>query len=125
MVDTISSAKSIRQAGSATTRYGAPPVTSDSVTGSKAIAPISASGDAGRRDDESRRERDIQREFSQDADNTNLRLEISQDASGSELIYRFVDAQTGRLVREWDAGEFGKLRDYVRDKRIHLLDKKV
>ena len=125
MVDTISNAKSIRQAGSAMTRYGAPPVASDLASSSKAIAPVSPSGDAGRREDDGRREQDVQREFSLDAENTNLRLEISQDESGSELIYRFVDAQTGRLVREWDAEEFGKLRDYVRDKRIHLLDKKV
>lgn len=125
MVDTISNAKSIRQTGSATTRYGSPSVSSDPVASSKAVAPISASADAGRREQDGQREQDAQREFSPDADNTGLRLEISQDESGSEVIYRFVDARSGTLVREWDAEEFGKLRDYVRDKKIHLLDKKV
>ena len=125
MVDTISNAKSIRQTGSATTRYGSPPAASDPVAGSKAVAPISASADAGRREQDGRGEQGAQREFSPDADNMGLRLEISQDESGSEVIYRFVDARSGTLVREWDAEEFGKLRDYVRDKKIHLLDKKV
>ncbi len=54
-----------------------------------------------------------------------LRLEISEDESGQELVYRFVDARTGEVVREWDAGEFGKLREYARAQNIHLLDTKA
>ena len=125
MVDTISNAKSIRHSGSATTRYGAPPATSDPAVSDKAIAPVSALADPAQREHEGGSERDSQRETSSELDSTGLRLEISGDGNGNEVVYRFVDAQTGDLVREWDAGEFGKLRDYLREKKIHLLDKKV
>lgn len=125
MVDTISSAKSIRLAGSATTRYGAPPATSDPSVSDKPVTPVSAAADAGRDDHDSGAEGESRREFPQEGDGAGLRLEISEDEGGNEVIYRFVDAQTGDLVREWDAGEFGKLREYMRAKKIHLLDKKV
>lgn len=124
MVDTISNAKGIRPAGSATTRYGAPPASSDT-TGTKAVAPVSASGETAKHDQDGQSEQDAHRDAMPETDGPDLRLEVREGGDGKELVYCFVDVQTGQIVRKWSAGEFGKLRDYVRDKKIHLLDKKV
>ena len=124
MVDTISSTKGIRHAGSATTRYGASPATASPSVSERAVAPVAATGDTNRQDQDGRSEHDTPREYAQDA-SQDLRLEIAEDESGAELVYRFVDAHSGDIIREWNAGEFGKLRDYMRDKKIHLLDKKI
>ena len=90
----------------------------------RAVAPVTAAGDTDRHDQDGRSDHEAPREHAQDA-SQDLRLEIAEDESGAELVYRFVDAQSGDIIREWNAGEFGKLRDYMRDKKIHLLDKKI
>ena len=90
------------------------------------MAPVAAASDSEHRDPDEQAAHD-ERHSGHDTEpqGAHLRLEISQDDDGAELIYRFVDAQSGAIVREWPAGEFGKLRDYMRDKKIHLLDKKI
>lgn len=125
MVDTISNAKSIRHPGSKTARPGTPPATSDPAVSAKPVAPVSPAPDAGQHDHHDSGERQRGGTPPQEQDETGLRLEVSGDESGGEVVYRFVDAQTGAVVREWDAGEFGKLREYMRARKIHLLDKKV
>lgn len=122
MVDTISNSKAIRQAGSATARYGASPASASTSATDRPVAPIASTGDATRQDQGGQSGQDPSHEHDPAQ---NLRLEIGEDSNGSELVYRFVDATSGDIVREWPAGEFGKLRDYMRDKKIHLLDKKV
>lgn len=118
MVDTISSAKGIRQVGSS--RYGASPASSPS--DKRAVAPISETTGAGRHDHDG---------SEQDApddtvlDDRDLRLEVDTDDAGNHLVYRFVDAHTGTVIRQWDANELAKLRDYMCEKKIHILDRKV
>jgi len=119
MVDAISNAKGIRAAGAS--RYGASPASSPTAE-KRAIAPVAPTGAATRRDQDGSGE-GSSRDPRQDGQD--LRLEIAEDEGGKELVYRFVDALTGDVVREWDAGQFGRLRDYMRDKKIHLLDKKI
>lgn len=116
MVDTVSTAKNIRQAGSATTRYGSSPAPSQPAIGSKPVLPSSGSGQSGHGDHNER---------GGEQSESSLRLEITEDENGEELVYRFIDARTGTVVREWDAGEFGKLRDYASSRNIHFVDKKV
>ena len=125
MVDTISNAKGIRHGASATNRFGAPSVSSSSGA-VRHVAPVSPASDSGHHEPDEHGAHD-ERHPGHDSEpqGADLRLEISQDNDGAELIYRFVDAQSGAIVREWPAGEFGKLRDYMRDKKIHLLDKKI
>lgn len=118
MVDTISSAKGIRHAGSP--RYGASPASSPAFD--RPVTPATAT-DGADRHEQGGGEHETPHDDAQD--NQDLRLEIAEDEGGKELVYRFVDAQTGDVVREWNADEFGKLRDYVRHKKIHLLDKKI
>lgn len=124
MVDTISSAKSIRQAGPATSRYGSAPASASSPAATRPVAPVAASGDSTGHERNGEPRQDTPREQNSETA-LSLRLEVAEDGSGSERIYRFVDAASGEVVREWPAGEFGKLRDYMLDKKIHLLDKKV
>lgn len=123
MVDSVSNAKTIRQAGSATTRYGASPASASNSAAGRPVAPVASSGDATRQDQD---DHNPKNSHDQELDGAQgLRLEIAEEADGRELIYRFVDAISGDVVREWPAGEFGKLRDYMRDKKIRLLDKKI
>ena len=116
MVDSISRTKDVRQAGSATARYGSPPAPAQPAVASKPVLPSPGSSQS---EDGSPDERGAEQTES------TLRLEITEGENGEELIYRFIDARTGEVVREWDAGEFGKLRDYARSRNIHLLDTKV
>lgn len=126
MVDTISNAKGIRHGASATKRFGAPSVSSPTGAAARPVAPVSAVSDSEHRDPDQQPAQD-ERYSGRDTEpqGADLRLEISEDSNGAELLYRFVDAKSGAVVREWPAGEFGKLRDYMRDKKIHLLDKKI
>lgn len=126
MVDTISSANGVRQAGAGAARHGSPSGSSSQAATSKAVEPVAASDAPAQREQNHREERDAPREPGQRENApAGLRLQISEDADGNEIVYRFVDAQTGNVVGEWDADQIGKLRDFVRAKNIHIFDKKV
>lgn len=126
MVDTIANAKGIRRSGSDTSRYGAPSASSPNTAAARAVSPVAAVAGRDQHDpDEQAGHDDKHSKHSAQPQGSDLRLEIGEDDNGGELVYRFVDAQSGAVVREWAANEFGKLRDYMRDKKIHLLDKKV
>ena len=121
MVDIISNTKGLRQPGS--TRYGALPGSPHLVSRPSAV---SAPNEAGQREQEDRREQKRPRENAAFAKTAgDLRLEISNSDEHGEFVYRFVDAQTGSVVSEWNSDRIGKLRDYVREKNIQLYDKKV
>lgn len=126
MVDTISSANSARQAGSGAIRHGSPSGSSTPAVTSKAVEPVLASDASTQYEQDHRGERDGQHHPAQrEAVSSALHLQISEDAAGNELVYRFVDTRTGTVVGEWDADQLGKLRDFVRAKNIHIFDKKV
>lgn len=114
MVDNISNTRGI---GRGVTRYAPSPATStDSV---RAVAPSP---------DSSEREKHEGRGHEPEADEQPeeaMRLEIAEDPADGELVYRFVDAKSGDVVRQWDSRDLGRLRDYVRTQRIHLIDKKI
>jgi hypothetical protein len=54
-----------------------------------------------------------------------MRLEVREDPKDGELVYRFVDSVSGAVLREWDSRDLGRLRDYMRKARIHLVDTKI
>ena len=124
MVDTISSANSVRKVGTGATHHRSPPGTSNPAAGSKAVEQVSAAGDPAQHESDSN-ESDQREPDRRGNSASDLRLEISEDTTGGELVYRFVDAQTGHVVGEWDADQMGKLREYLRAKNIHIFDKKV
>lgn len=117
MVDTISNAKGVRPMGASP--YGTSSATSPS---SRRVAPVSPS-DGNEHHEQGGGEQDGHREATQD--NPDLRIEVVEDEGGKGVVYRFIDTNTGYIVREWDADTFAEFRDYVREKHIHLLDKKV
>jgi hypothetical protein len=123
MVDSISSANSVRKVGTGPARHGTPSGVSQTTTGSMAVEQIAASGDAGRRnpgDDEQHRA-----DAPVESTGGGMTLEISEDSEGRELIYRFLDPRSGKIVGEWTADQLDKLRDYLREKNLHILDKKI
>ncbi len=124
MVDTISNAKGIRHTGSATSRYGASSATTPA-PGHRAVAPVSEMGGTGHREPGEHNEQNPHREAAAQAEGSGLRLEVNEAEDGQALVYRFVDLQSGDVVREYAADEFGRMRDYLRDKKIRLLDKKI
>lgn len=126
MVDTISSASSVRQAGPGAARHGSPSGSSGQADTSKAVEPVSAADAPAQNEHGYRQERDTPRRTAQpESHSADLRLQITEDASGNEVIYRFIDVQTGTVVGEWDANQIGKLRDFMSAKNIHLFDKKI
>jgi len=126
MVGTISNAKGIRQSGSPASRFGTSSVSSPAVSPAQPVAPATAISSSDHRDAERYhphgKQHKRQHPHHPEAD---VRVETTHDESGAELTYRFVDTKTGEVIREWPAGEFGKLRDFVCEKHIHLLDKSV
>ena len=124
MVDIISSAKGLRQSGSA--RYGALSGSPNLVARAIAVSAVTAPNETGQREQENRKEKKRPRESVELAKTSgDLRLEISASDGQGEFVYRFVDAQTGSVVSEWNSDRIGQLRDYVREKNIQLYDKKV
>jgi len=82
-------------------------------------------GGTGHRDSGEHHEHDAHREAAEHAEGAGLRLEVSEAGDGKALVYRFVDLLSGEVVREYPADQFGKLRDYLHEKKIHLLDTKI
>lgn len=126
MVDTISSANNVRQAGAGAARHGPPSGSSGQAVTSKAVEPVSASDAPAQHEHGYRQERDTSRRSAQPENSSaDLRLQITEDASGNEVTYRFVDVETGKVVGEWDADQIGKLREFMAAKNIHLFDRKI
>ena len=123
MVDSISSANSVRKVGTGPARNRTPSGVSQATTGSMTVEQVGASGDAGKRnpgDDEQHRA-----DAQTDGAGGGMTLEISEDGEGRELTYRFLDPVSGKIVGEWTADQLDKLREYLREKNLHILDKKI
>ncbi len=88
-----------------------------------AVEQVAAAADAG-----ARNPGEDKQEAGGDPDGdakSGLTLEVSEDGKGQELVYRFLDGRTGEVVGEWSSGELNKLRDYLRARNLHILDKKI
>ena len=124
MVDSIRSANGVGKVGAGAARHRTSPGVSLPATGSMAVEQVAAAADAG-----ARSPGDDKQEAGGDPPGgdvkNGLTLEVSEDGEGQEIVYRFLDGRTGEVVGEWSSGELGKLRDYLRAKNLHILDKKI
>ena len=123
MVDSIPSTNGVRKVGAGAARHRTSPGVSQPTTGSMAVEQVAAAADAG-----ARNPGEDKQEAGGDPDGdakSGLTLEVSEDGKGQELVYRFLDGRTGEVVGEWSSGELNKLRDYLRARNLHILDKKI
>lgn len=118
MVDTISNTRGI---GRGVTRYAPSPAAS--ADSQKPVTPVAAAAPAD--PDGENKDTPSGQESPGEAPGNGPRLEIAEDPVDGELIYRFIDPQSGAIMRQWDSRDLGSLREYMRRARIHLLDKKV
>ncbi len=56
---------------------------------------------------------------------SNVQLEITEDKLTNSYIYKFIDKQTGQVIRQWPTEQMVQMRDYFVQQQIQLVDKKV
>ncbi|MDE2465095.1 MAG: hypothetical protein KGO02_15465 [Alphaproteobacteria bacterium] len=118
MVDTISNTRGI---GRGATRYAPSPAAS--VDSEKAVLPATSSTQTGAEGNAN--DPQPNPDGQGEGDSARMRLEVREDPIDGELVYRFIDPKTGEVLREWDSRDLGRLRDYMRKARIHLIDTKI
>jgi hypothetical protein len=103
MVDKISDAGNARGVRSAQVRRDAPSIAPTAREEPvQAIAPLKDAPDA-----------------------PGLRLEIAPDPETGGFVYKFFDAKTGALIRQWSSEQMSELQKYAREKQLTLFDKSV
>ena len=118
MVDTISNTRGI---GRGAARYAPSSATSlESPNPVVAATSSTQTGTEGHPDDQ---RPPSERQSQTDA--SAMRLEVREDPKDGDLVYRFIDPVSGAVLREWDSRDLGRLRDYMRKARIHLIDTKI
>jgi uncharacterized FlaG/YvyC family protein len=55
----------------------------------------------------------------------NSRLQIDQDKETGTYIYRSIDPDTGKVIRQWPPEELLKLQEHIHEMEGMLVDKRV
>jgi uncharacterized FlaG/YvyC family protein len=54
-----------------------------------------------------------------------VRLEITKLKDVTGYIYKLIDRQSGEVVRQWPTEQMIKMREYLAEQQIQLVDEKV
>ncbi|HEY4125458.1 MAG TPA: flagellar protein FlaG, partial [Rhizomicrobium sp.] len=56
---------------------------------------------------------------------SDVRLEITQNKSITGFIYKLIDKKSGDVVRQWPTEQMVKMREYLAEQQIQLVDEKA
>ncbi len=56
---------------------------------------------------------------------SDVRLEISQNKSINSFVYKLIDKKSGEVVRQWPTEQMVKMREYIAEQQIQLVDEKA
>lgn len=56
---------------------------------------------------------------------SDVRLEITKLKHVTGYIYKLIDKQSGEIVRQWPTEQMVKMREYLAEQQIQLLDEKA
>jgi hypothetical protein len=118
MVDTISNTRGI---GRGAARYA--PSSATPLESPNPVVAATASNETGPEGNPGDHPSHSDRQGEEEANP--MRLEVREDPRDGELVYRFIDPISGSVLREWNSRDLGRLRDYMRKARIHLIDTKI
>jgi uncharacterized FlaG/YvyC family protein len=56
---------------------------------------------------------------------SDVRLEITKLKHVTGYIYKLIDKQSGEVVRQWPTEQMIKMREYLAEQQIQLVDEKA
>jgi uncharacterized FlaG/YvyC family protein len=59
------------------------------------------------------------------SESSDVRLEITKLKHVTGYIYKLIDKQSGEVVRQWPTEQMVKMREYLAEQQIQLVDEKA
>jgi flagellar protein FlaG len=115
MVDPISNAPNLRENGASQTRPQASPSLPGALNPASNLAPDQRVGEI-----HAAVENLIKKSLP-----GNSKLQIEQDKETGTFIYRSIDPETGKIIRQWPPEDLLKLRQYLKEMEGMLVDTQV
>ncbi len=56
---------------------------------------------------------------------SDVRLEITQNKAIDSFVYKLIDKKSGEVVRQWPTEQMVKMREYIAEQQIQLVDEKI